>query len=65
MRTRFVILSKPRIHVGLESVKAVIDLLAKGNPRELIEDGLVKPLGDAIGLRAFDLGAGMVNVLDR
>src|SRR6516164_1484436 len=42
-----------------------LDLLAERHAVELVEDGLMEPLSDAIGLRALGLGARVVDVLDR
>ena len=37
----------------------------EGEPVELVEHGPMKALDDAVGLRAFDLGAGVIDVLHR
>ena len=40
-------------------------LAQEGDAVELVQDGLVEALADAVGLRALGLGAGMVDVVDR
>src|SRR6516165_6259041 len=60
-----VVFGDPRIKVGLQLVDGAIDLLAKCHPVELIQDGAMKALADAIGLRALGLGAAVIDVLDR
>src|SRR6266851_3094441 len=39
--------------------------LAERQAVELVQDGAMEALADAVGLRAFRLGAGVVDVLDR
>ena len=60
-----VVFGDPRIKVGLQLVDGAIDLLAKRHPVELIQDGAMKALADAVGLRALGLGAAVIDVLDR
>ena len=60
-----VVFGDPRIKVGLQLVDGVIDLLAERHPVELIQDGAMEALADPIGLRAFGLGAAVIDVLDR
>ena len=64
VRPRLIILRHPDIEILLQFADRRIDLLAEGDAVELVEHGLVKPLDDAIGLRALGLGAAMVDVLD-
>jgi hypothetical protein len=47
----------PTIEVALEFGDRSIDLLSEGDGVELIEHGLVEPLGDSLGLWALGLGA--------
>jgi len=60
-----VVFGDPRIKVGLQLVDGAIDLLAKRHPVELIQDGAMKALADAVGLRALGLGAAVIDVLNR
>ena len=60
-----VVAFNPFIQIGLQLGDGVVDLLAEGDPVELVQHGLVEPLDDAVGLRALGLGAGMIHVLDR
>ena len=57
MGSRTVEFGKPSVEVGLQLLDRSVELLAKGNPIELIESRLVEALDDAIGLRAFGFGA--------
>ena len=65
MRSDLVGVDQPGIEIGLQLVQRAIDLLAEGDPIELVQDGAVKALADAVGLRALGLGAAVVDVLDR
>jgi hypothetical protein len=59
------ILRQPPIQISLEFHQTQRNLLAERDARELIEDGLVEPLDDPVGLRTLPLGAGMVDMLHR
>ena len=65
MRSDLVVIDQPGIEIGLQLVDHTIDLLAEGNPIELVQDGAVKALADPIRLWALGLGAAVVDVLDR
>src|ERR1700730_14337975 len=65
MRSQFIVLPEPAIEVGLQLFDAGVDLAAKRHHVKLIEHGPVEALDDAIGLGAFDLGAGVIDVLHR
>src|SRR5262249_54501149 len=56
---------QPRIEIGLQFGKRAIELLAEGNAVELVQQRLVEPLTNAVGLRAPRLGARVIDVLDR
>src|SRR5215472_6673318 len=60
-----VVFGDPRIKVGLQLVDRAVDLFAEHHPVELIQHGTMEALADSIGLRAFGLGAAVVDVLDR
>ena len=42
-----------------------VDFLAEGDAVELVEHGLVEPLNNSIRLRAFGLGARVIDILER
>ena len=65
MGSLLAIFGDPRIKVGLQLADGSVDLLAERHPVELIQDGAMKALTDSIGLRAFGLGATVIDVLDR
>ena len=65
MRPRLIVLGDPGIEIGVQLVDRAIDLLAERHPIELVENGAMKALADAVGLRAFGLDAGVIDVLDR
>ena len=52
------------IQIDLQDLKVRIDLLPKSDPVELIEDRLMNPLTDPIGLGALGLGFCMLNVVE-
>jgi hypothetical protein len=64
VRPCLVVFGQPSIQIGLEFVKAVVDLLAEGDLIELLQEGLVEAFADAVGLRTAGFGFGMVDVLD-
>ena len=64
MDSLFIVIIEPEIKILLQLTDGVVELLAERDAVELIEHGFMEPLDDAVGLRAFGLGAGMVDVLD-
>ena len=60
-----IVVADPCIGVGLQFFQILIQLLSKGNLVELVEDGFVKPLADAVCLRRPGFCAGVIDVLDR
>ena len=54
-----VVFGNPGIQVGLQLVERAIDVLAERHPVELVKDGAMEALADAVGLRAFGLGAAL------
>ena len=64
MGAYFIVLDKPEIEIGLQLSDRPIELLAERHAVELVEQGLVEALADAVGLRAPGLGAGVVDVLN-
>ncbi len=61
----FIIFLHPPIQVGLQLLDAAVELLAEGHAVELVQDGLVEALTDAVGLRALRLCPTVVDILDR
>ena len=64
MWSPLVVVDEPDVEVGLQLLNRLVDLLAEGDPVELVEDGAMEALANTIGLRAFGLGAAVVDVLD-
>ena len=64
MRPVSIELFEPPIEIGLQLCDRSIKLFPKGDAVELVQHGLVEPLHDAIGLRAFGFRAGVIDVLD-
>ena len=64
MQSPVIVVDQPGVEVGLQLVDRVVDLLTEGNPVELVEDGAMEALANAIGLRALGLGAAVVDVLN-
>ena len=50
MGSLLVVYFQPLIQIGLQLFDRLVELLSKRHPIELVEDGLVKPLTDPIGL---------------
>src|SRR6185295_18722046 len=64
MRSVIIVFDQPGIKIGLQLVDAVVDLFAERDPIELVQDGAMEALADAIGLRALGLGSAVIDVLD-
>src|SRR5262245_30135151 len=64
MRSARVVLVHPRVEVSLELVESLEALPTEGDAVELVEDRLVEPLADAVGLRRVRFGARVGDVLD-
>src|SRR3984893_5650685 len=60
-----VVAPDPFIKIGLQGLDRSVELLAERDTVELVEDGLVKALDNAIRLWALRLGPRMVNVFHR
>src|SRR6516225_2720897 len=60
-----VVSGDPRIKVSLQLVDRAVDLFAERHPVELIQNGAMEALADAICLRALGLGSAVIDVLDR
>jgi len=52
------------IKIRLQGLKVAVDLLPESHPIELIEDRLVRPLADPIGLRALHLGLRVIDLVE-
>jgi hypothetical protein len=55
MRSALVLVDEPGVEVALQLVDRLVDLLAEGDPVELIQDGAMEALANAIGLRLLVL----------
>jgi hypothetical protein len=64
MGSLLVVVDEPDVEVGLQLLDRLVDLLSEGDPVEFVEDGAMEALANTIGLRAFGLGAAVVDVLD-
>jgi len=60
MWSLFVIPGDPGIEVSLQLLDADVDAFAERHLIELLQDGFVEALADAVGLRASRLGAAVV-----
>jgi hypothetical protein len=56
-----VVLDEPDVEIGLQFVDRQIDLLAKRNPVELVQDSTMEAFANAVGLRALGLGAAVID----
>ncbi len=55
----------PFIQIGLQGLDGFVELFAECNLVKLLQDRLVEPLADAVGLGRFHLGFGMVDIPSR
>ena len=60
-----IVRDEPRIEVHLELDETAVELFPKRDLIELLQDGLVKPLADAVGLRTLHLRLRVIDVVDR
>lgn len=51
MGTLMIVVNEPCVKINLKSLHALVDLLAEGDLIELLQDGLVEALADAVRLR--------------
>src|SRR5262245_66311330 len=65
MWPRRIVFCNPCVQVGLQLVDRTVHLFAERDTVEFVEHGLVESFTDAVGLRAFGLGARVIDVLDR
>lgn len=56
-----VVVQKPLVNIGLKLVEGRVDLLTESDRIELLTNGFVKALGDAVGLRRVGFGLGVVD----
>ena len=54
----------PRVKIHLQLLDRRVDFLAERDLVELIQDGLVEPLADPVGLWRLGPGARVVDVVD-
>ena len=59
------LVDEPGIEIGVQLLNPPVDLFAERDAVELVEQGAMEALADSVGLRAFSLGPGVVDVLDR
>ena len=60
-----VVMLEPLIQVGLQLLNGFVQVLAERDLVELLQNGLVEPLANAVGLRMFDLGFGVIDIPSR
>jgi hypothetical protein len=65
MRAFPIVVLQPLVQIGLQRLQVLVELLAEPDLAELLQYRLVEPLADAIGLRRFDLGLAVIDVVDR
>lgn len=59
-----IVVMQPFIQIGLKRVDAIVELLAERDLIELLQNRLVEPFTDPVRLGRFDLGLGVVDVVD-
>ena len=65
VRPFLVVVLDPIIEIAVQLADRAVDFLAEGDAVELVEHGLVEPLNNSIRLRAFGLGARVIDILER
>ncbi len=65
MRPLGVIVIQPFVQINLQSFNAFIQLFAERNLVEFLQDRLVEPLADTVGLGRFHLGLGVFDIPSR
>ena len=60
-----VVVMQPLVQIALQLFNALIQVLAECDLIKFLQDGLVEPLAYAVCLWMFDLGFGVVNIIDR
>ncbi len=58
-----VVVRQPVIQIGLELFERAVNLAPESNLVELLQDGLVEPFADAVGLRMIGFGLGVLDVI--
>ena len=59
-----VVVMEPMIQIHLQLFDAFIQVFSERDLIKLLQDGLVEPFANAVGLRMFDLGLGMIDIID-
>ena len=65
VRAFVVVMLQPFIEIGLQRFDGFIELFAERDLIKFLQDRLVEPFADAVRLRRFHLGLGVVDVVDR
>ena len=63
MRSLGVVVEEPGIEIGLQRLDGLVECLSHLHPEELVEDGAVEALDEAVGLRRADLGSSVLNAV--
>lgn len=64
MRSLVVVVAHPLVEVCLQCLDGLIEFLAECHLVKLLQNRLVEAFADCVGLRAFRLGLGVVDVVD-
>ena len=65
MRTLTIVVTDPRIQIPLTLVDGSVYFAPECDLVELLKNSFVEALADAVGLRVFGLGLGVLNIVDR
>ena len=57
-------MDEPGVEVGMHRLDAFVESLTHLHAEELVEDGTVEALDEAVGLRATDLGAAVLDAVE-
>ena len=65
MGSLIIVVTEPFVQILLQIIHVLVELFPECNLIKLLQDRLVEPLADAVCLRRFDLGPGVINVVQR
>lgn len=58
-------MNKPLVQAFLQCFNRFVEVLAKGNPKKLIQHGPVESLNESVGPGGVDLGTSVLDVVER
>ena len=65
MSSFIVVVRQPLVQIFLQLLQRLVQLFAEGHLIKLVQDRLMKPLADAVGLRRHRFGFRVVDIINR